>query len=1098
MESQELTQPSTQQFFDPRRLGRNNSGLNETDISDVLCILHPSSSAAIRIVEYTARHKPQHILENPNAPASDQDGVPLDERDTVILDENGRAKPKAPGGVIALRFSSRTELPYLGFVFGRNAQLSDIVFSIDTVKRVSNQHFRIYLTENGVLMLEDMSTNGTLVDQVHLRKKGGPSPSGATRMLNNGSIIEILSTVQDEHVKFILQIPNRKEYEEEFEANCVQYLKRVRESAEKAAKEDKNRKIPQNANGATDHGYTSKKGLLTGAYNTFGMAWNGDGIYNVVGLLGKGAFATVYRIATAMDGKLLAAKELEKKRFMKNGQLDQRLDNEMQIMQTIHHPNIVQYIDYKDVGKHLYIIMEYIPCGDLQGWLSKNGPLPEKKAQAMARQVLHALAYLHQKKITHRDIKPDNLLIASEDPFVVKLTDFGLSKVVKNNETFLKTFCGTLLYCAPEVFPHYPNYVKGQKRRRGASSRPSFHSYSQSVDIWSFAAVLWYALCCKPPFEGVVDNTGRGMFDRIMSTDVDPTPLKEAGVSDLAIDFLCTMLKTDPAERPTEQSCLRHPWIADDEIIPDYFDPSLESIDESIEEEEFAGFDDEIEDVENEVTQAAAEEGFSQLSLRENGAPTLQPEEGDYDDIEASSEDLDFLLEHNRSKRVKVDPQHPRNQIRDNDELESSLEIDLPDTTMVTRNFGDSMTIPAPVPGKPRLFGEIGRSALQSSGILGEQTNRALALEESSDSVEPEDSAPLQPNAVPGHNLVGVQSAASLLGAESVLRELNMSSPASVPSESATVASAAATPNETNEPTTPKTPDVQQTHSFQAAVSSSSKDDETPKARVSHQASRSFIRQIDLPKTASFYFDPYKPETHTAEYASKISGINFIKRGTSGSSEASIILPDTMNPIRAATESKDSQDAQPEGDIEDPREVLPPQTIPAVDDETFVRPRPRLGRLTTTPDSFINLEIKLEQPWTSFGRHSSCTVVYSNKADTRVAKKVFEIWFHHEQLETYKNSGKDWTKLKGLYTGITTFSRYGLWVNGVQLMEKAANGRMQYGKLCSGDVITVVQGDSKSAGLKFLVELFKGDGVERRKTEERFTVFEEGAKGEKA
>lgn len=116
----------------------------------------------------------------------------------------------------------------------------------------------------------------------------------------------------------------------------------------------------------------------------------------------------------------------------------------------------------------MYIIMEFVPGGDLNTMISERGPLPEPTVKTVARQTLLALDYLHQSKITHRDIKPDNILIVREDPMEIKLSDFGLSKVVHDEETFLKTFCGTLLYCAPEVFSKYPDYLNGEslKRRR--------------------------------------------------------------------------------------------------------------------------------------------------------------------------------------------------------------------------------------------------------------------------------------------------------------------------------------------------------------------------------------------------------------------------------------------------------------------------------------------------------------------------------------------------------------------------------------------------------------------------------------------------------
>ena len=70
---------------------------------------------------------------------------------------------------------------------------------------------------------------------------------------------------------------------------------------------------------------------------THGMHWSGGSIYNVTRLLGKGAFAIVYQLATKQDGELFAAKQLEKRRFMKDGILDQKIHNELVIMKDLHH-----------------------------------------------------------------------------------------------------------------------------------------------------------------------------------------------------------------------------------------------------------------------------------------------------------------------------------------------------------------------------------------------------------------------------------------------------------------------------------------------------------------------------------------------------------------------------------------------------------------------------------------------------------------------------------------------------------------------------------------------------------------------------------------
>ena len=130
-------------------------------------------------------------------------------------------------------------------------------------------------------------------------------------------------------------------------------------------------------------------------------------------------------------------------------------------------------------------MMEFIPGGDLRGYMNKHQAhegglrrseetrlLPEKAGRSVTRQLCHALDYLHKSGITHRDLKPDNILIANGEPLTVKLSDFGLSKVVKEDGSVLKTFCGTLLYCAPEVYPDYQRIKMGHPRKRRRTNDP--------------------------------------------------------------------------------------------------------------------------------------------------------------------------------------------------------------------------------------------------------------------------------------------------------------------------------------------------------------------------------------------------------------------------------------------------------------------------------------------------------------------------------------------------------------------------------------------------------------------------------------------------
>lgn len=436
-------------------MGLNNSGLHEEDVSDIICILHPNSHSAHDAVAATAAKAPQHILQREEL----EYGSP----DTAVLD-------------IALRLSSNIRDPSAGFCFGRNPSRCDILLSADdSAKRISNTHFRIHLTSDGILMLQDSSTNGTVVDDCRLRKGSKES----SRMLTSGSVIQVVCGGKPlNEVRFVVRIPSREGFAREYTQNLIRYFERIQKH-EADNQRPKNPQVP------------SQPALQWTVGNTFGMHWTGGSIYNVTGQIGKGAFATVYKLATKQHGMVYAAKELDKRRFMKNGVLDQRVDNEMKIMKDLKHvreyppspymhlgfpltpffpstwiqPNIVQYIDHHEHDRWIYIIMEYVPGGELSTYLQSHGKIPEDMVKTITRQLLHALQYLHKRKITHRDIKPDNILIASLDPLKVKLSDFGLSKVVQE-ETILKTFCGTLLYCAPEVYPEYQTYRRGEARKR--------------------------------------------------------------------------------------------------------------------------------------------------------------------------------------------------------------------------------------------------------------------------------------------------------------------------------------------------------------------------------------------------------------------------------------------------------------------------------------------------------------------------------------------------------------------------------------------------------------------------------------------------------
>ncbi|KAF2225476.1 hypothetical protein BDZ85DRAFT_257551 [Elsinoe ampelina] len=1049
------TQELTQKAFDPRRTGNHFSDLDSADIADVICILHPASDAALEIVARTARRQPKHVLQFDDF--------------QLILPEN---EPRVAMD-LALRFSAPVKNVANGFIFGRNINQCDLIFDTDTIRRVSNIHFRIFMNHQGVLMLQDISTNGTLVDDVLLQ--GKPNLNIArTRMLKSGSVIQILSSKPDEVIKFIVRIPQRNGFEKEYEDNFRSYMQEVTavEAASAAQAQAAHEKQiqtvqqPQRPAGVPTRVITLPGTRQPFNRNDWGMRWNGGSKYNVVGHLGKGAFATVFQLATKADGILYAAKELEKRKFMKNGVLDRKLDNEMQIMKDLSHPNIVQYVEYHDHDKHLYIIMEFVGCGDLQQYISNNGPLSESMAKSMSVQVLSALSYLHTKRITHRDIKPDNILIANTDPdnFWVKLSDFGLSKVVKDNETFLKTFCGTLLYCAPEVFPHYDAHVAqngGLKRqRRTASNQKTYHSYSQSVDVWSFGAVLWYALCGKTPFEGVMDTNGKGMFDMIMHTLLNPNPLLEHGVQTDAIDLLYHMLNTNPADRPTPAQCLQHPW----------FDGLVERGTDVRDQSELGAIDEEEEDSDGKENE---EPDLSQLRIDEGSLGAGE--------ISFDSSDLDFL-DPRESKRLK----HQKSQSQ-------------PSGSSSSGGHARFEGISQGQPRRPMLFGEVTTSMLNEPGSVavnagdnvhgaghssGNMSNGSSHLGKSAGEQGRPDSFALSRQV--GNN--------SLLGAESMVRDLNMDSPRSDNSPSA----------DANEPRTPDPPNGKQTN----LDSNGDIFEETPtKAHEITPRPVPFRRQIQLDFPAAYWYDPNDPSTHNPEYASIQSGHDFSANPTVSSihfdsfARVAAMAAGSHDQITqsAPLEASDTKAESDEDDLDAP--VIRSQRKDTVTDATslassakFVVPPPRLGQLVTTADSFSHIEIKLTQRITTWGRAPDNTYAYENQSDTRVPKCGIIIFFNAPGLtDDVADSGQDWTKFPDLGCTIATQSRHGIHVNGKRLTKTDEKGRLLFGRLYHGDVITVVQGRRTRTGqegteLAFNVEIYHGSGKEPRAEGDAFKV----------
>ncbi|KAH8429690.1 serine/threonine-protein kinase [Aspergillus melleus] len=991
----EATQESTQPCTDPRRMGYNNSGLHEQDLSDTICILHPSSPAAHQAVAATADICPQHILQ--------KDDLEYETVDIATFD-------------IALRLSSNVRDLTQGFVFGRNRARCDLLLAADpNSKRISNLHFRVHITENGIVMLEDLSTNGTIVDNCRLRK----SQKDNSRMLTNGSVIQVMNGDQaSEEVRFVVRLPSREGFSMRYTENLLRYFERIQkhQTGVVAAK-------PRQA---------SVQPVLQWASgpNTYGMHWSGGSTYNVTGQIGKGAFATVYKLATKQHGAVYAAKELDKRRFMKNGILDHKVDNEMKIMKDLKHPNIVQYIDHHEHDRWIYIIMEYVPGGELSTYLQSSGKIHEDMVKVIARQMLHALQYLHKRKITHRDIKPDNILISSLDPLRVKLSDFGLSKVVQE-ETFLKTFCGTLLYCAPEVYPEYEHYRRGEvrKRRRLGDPPPKTSPYDQSVDMWSFGAVLYHVLAGTPPYIGRGDDRGAQMLRNIMTSEADFDLLLKEDVSVAGVDFVARLLNRVPQDRPKERECFQHRWIADVPDVDEYED----------DDGQYSGAEmlsDIGEDLEDELD-------ASQLSIHD-----------DEDAEDPEEEDGDLA----QSKRPRIE--EPSTDIR---------YPSLPNIESVKEpQAGDDST-------PRRLFGEINRSALQSSHALGADPadfegddNFSIHdfISSAGESIISDGKSLNSVLSLPDNPIAG--SAPSLMGAENLVGQLNMNSTWH-PGTSTNRPPAVGAPAQPAS-NRPIANDVSEAPGF------AGEGDDTPKASK-------FSRRIELPipDTAS---ERSSPET----VAQNTKG----SPGGSQSASDEIFDIELTNTIDAQT-GQQLPDLQERKDRDPSSEPIPEHALTGIP-RVIIQPhqeRPLLGKLTSLPGSIFDLTIRLEDRMTSWGRGPQATVCHPDPMDTRIPAYALEVTFWAPAIENRIAAGQAWTTVPNVMAILSTKTRKCIWVNGTELRRgsEGNSGReaFNFGKLYTGDVITIYQHRNKF--LRFECEFYHGDSACRRPDNERgFTV----------
>lgn len=225
----------------------------------------------------------------------------------------------------------------------------------------------------------------------------------------------------------------------------------------------------------------------------------------------------------------------------------QRVMNEVNIMKNLEHPCVIKMHEIVNKPDSVFMVLKFMKGGDLLNRIIRNKYLPEKTCKLFFLQICHAVKYLHAKDITHRDLKPDNILLENDDEeTLLKVSDFGLSKFVQK-DSVMRTLCGTPLYVAPEVL------LTGG---RG--------SYTRKVDIWSLGVVLFTMLSGTLPFS---DEYGSAATEQIKKAKFGFRHPSWKKVSGPVKKLILEILTVDPNTRPAIDDILNSTWLRDAEVI---------------------------------------------------------------------------------------------------------------------------------------------------------------------------------------------------------------------------------------------------------------------------------------------------------------------------------------------------------------------------------------------------------------------------------------------------------------------------------------------------------------------------------------------------
>ena len=283
--------------------------------------------------------------------------------------------------------------------------------------------------------------------------------------------------------------------------------------------------------------------------------------FNAIKMIGKGSFARVYLVENENTGKKFAVKAFSKDYLLSESKGKRSLINEISIMKSISHKNVIKLEEIHESKNSIYLVLELLQGGELFDQIKNNNKNTKEGICQTMKGILNALNHLEKKGIMHRDLKPENIILKDKgdlEDVEVKIVDFGLAAYCEEEEYLFKK-CGTPGYVAPEII---------------RSSRKDNVKFTPKVDVFSAGVIFYVLFLGKSPFKGKSFNEVLKL-NKKCNIDFKCDKFKK---NPEILDLLQKMLMVNPEERISARQALNHKFFKEYQNSSDMIDIDLNDL----------------------------------------------------------------------------------------------------------------------------------------------------------------------------------------------------------------------------------------------------------------------------------------------------------------------------------------------------------------------------------------------------------------------------------------------------------------------------------------------------------------------------------------